>query len=726
MPRKDPELCSTIRDRVDKWEKYWTINRSLYYEWIDFVMGDQWRDDESKLFERYNKIPLVFNKLGVLMNHLLGDQMQNTPNLQVLPDEDVPVEAAEARAALVKHISLNSDAKSVYQQSFWQSIVGGYGGHHFATRYVDNKSFDQEIYLESRDDPNNYYWDISAKTKCKTDGMYAGFRTRISRRKFRDRWGKDIESQIGTSAITEDSTMAFADDDSITQVDDFMREPQSVTIYQLSDGTTVDNEGFKNLEKIKIDGKKMIMNNGMPVTVLQKRETVKYTIKHRQIAGDFVLEEEDFPSEQLPVIFVDQKSYFTKQGQQITRSFFKDVKDAQKYLNYLATQSAYLVKISRYDQFIAPRKCVSSPDVQQMWRDPSIVQGALVYDETPSGAVPQQIKPAELSASLVQQYERTMMDIQTGTGMYDTQMGDQGNENSGKAIDARTQTGSKNTYVPYNSLNIAIAVGGEIINEMIPSVYDTQRNLVLPMQDSEAKNVTINKRMDEYGLQIQNDMTKGRFKIRLKPGPSYEGQKQEALLSLQSVLQADRSGQVFPMIADLYAENLPLDNNMELKNRLRTLVPPEIIQAGKTGKPLPPKQPQPDPNMILAELKKQELQQKMQEAQMKHDRESKGLEIKQSELQRKAIETQQDMTMQFEKIEAEKQEKAAELQESILRYQAEMQRVSADMQMNHSQNIIKLLTHAGQVHHEKDMQALEHTHQKRIHSMTGANHAGST
>ncbi|PWU07228.1 MAG: hypothetical protein C5B43_00610, partial [Verrucomicrobia bacterium] len=85
--RHDPQLCSSIRDRIDKWDKYWAINRSLYYEWVDFVMGDQWREDESKLFERYNKIPLMFNKLGVLMNHLLGDQMANTPSLQVMPDE---------------------------------------------------------------------------------------------------------------------------------------------------------------------------------------------------------------------------------------------------------------------------------------------------------------------------------------------------------------------------------------------------------------------------------------------------------------------------------------------------------------------------------------------------------------------------------------------------------------------------------------------------------------
>ena len=384
MPKKDPQKCREIRDRVDKWEKYWTINRTDYYEWNDFVMGYQWLEDESKLFERYNKMPIQNNKLGVLYNHMLGDQIQNTPNLQIMPDEDVPVPTAEARSALIKNISLNSDAKTQYQNAYGQAVMGGYGALRVGTDYINDKSLDQEIKIYSFTDPNMCYFDLSAKHLCKIDGMYAGFKTRMSRKLVRDRWGKDIESQIGTEAISENSTMAFADDDSITIVDDYEREGKKVIIRKLSDGSIVDEEEFKALKKEKIEGKRILIKDGQMVTVLDQRELVKYKIKHRRIAGDFILEETDFPSESLPVVYVDQKSYYTKQGQQITRSFFKDVKDAQRYLNYLATQSCYIMKISRYDQFIAPRKCVASPDVQNMWRDPGVVQGALIYDETPS------------------------------------------------------------------------------------------------------------------------------------------------------------------------------------------------------------------------------------------------------------------------------------------------------------------------------------------------------
>lgn len=703
MPRKDPELCGRIRDRKDKWDKYWTINRSLYYDWIDFIMGDQWKEDESKLFERYNKIPMMVNKLGVLMNHLLSDQIQNTPNLQIVPDENVPVETADVRAALVKDISLNSDAKTIYQNAFWQAIVGGYGAYIVLTRYINKRSFKKEPYFIDIQDPNRCYWDMSAKTKCKTDGMYSGFATRLSRQAFRDKWGKDIESQIGASAITEDSSFAFADDDSITQIDDFEREGKKITLYELSDESVVDEDQFKKLEKVKVDGikGKAIYKDGNIVTITNKREEVQDRIVHRQIAGDFVLEEEDFPTEEnLPIVFVDQKSYYTKQGQQITRSFFKDVKDAQKYLNYLFTQSAYIMKISRYDQFIMPRKCAAAPDSQQQWRDPSVVNGALYYDETPSGEKPEQLRPPELSQSLTFQYERTLMDIQSGTGMYNAQMGDTGNEVSGDAIDGRKKAGSKNTRVPFNSIDIAIAVGGDIINEMIPKLYDTKRNLVLNMPHAENQSIAINQPSDEYGMQVENDMTSGIYKIRLKPGLSFEGQKSEALTSLQLVLNADRSGQVFPMIADLYAENLPLDNNIEIRNRLRTLVPADIIEAGKTGKPLPPKQPQPNPDMILVQLKQAEMQQKAQKTQQDYEMKQKDLALKQAELQRKALETHQDMTLAWEKLEAEKEEAAAELQESILRYQAEGNRISADLQMNHSQNLIKILTHHPKTEHK--------------------------
>jgi len=119
------------------------------------------------------------------------------------------------------------------------------------------------------------------------------------------------------------------------------------------------------------------------------------------------------------------------------------------------------------------------------------------------------------------------------------------------------------------------------------------------------------------------------------------------------------------------------------------------------------------PQPTQAECDNEMAQQAQQEAQQK----TKELELKQAEIQRKALETHQDMTMQWEKLEGEKQEAAAQLQESVLRYQAEMQRVGADLQINHSQNLIKMLTHHGQIFHETFDEIIVFESQRTYHPL---------
>lgn len=690
-PFKNLELTKRIRQRIKRWDDNWRFNKEQYHEFISFVMGSQWTEDESKLFIDYKKIPLTFNKLSPLINHLLGEQRQNTPSLQVVPDDGVPVETAATREALVKEISLNSSSKQVYQEAFQQAAVGGFGAYIVDTEYENEHSFLQKIVIRSVKDPTWCYWDISAKSPAKTDGMFSGTRTRMSRKMFASIYGDDIEKQIGSEANYDEGSATgwlFSTDDEITVIEDSERDYETSMIYQLSNGRTVSKEEYRSLERIEIDGKKYLIDENEIVTVEQTRETHKYSIKKRKIAGDFVLEETDFMSESLPVIFVDQNSYIDKSGKQLCRPFVKDARDAQRYLNYLGTQSAYLMRVSRYDQFLVSKANVRSPDTEIIWRDPSTAQGGLVFDESPSGFVPQQLTPPELSNSLISQYQRALSDIEQSTGMYGTQLGQQGNEMSGSAVDARTKQGNYNTYVPFDALNRAIAAGGQVINELIPHIYDSEREMMLNMPDTGITKIFLNKQLDMYGSQIQNDMRSGRYQIRLLPGASFEGQKQENLQSIQTVLQADP--QLFRLLADLYVDNLPMANNIEMRNRLRTIVPPEIIQAGKTGKPLPQKPQQPPPELMM---KMQELQMKNQQIMQDGQYKMKELQLKERELELEGIKTGQDMTVAMQNIEAQKIETAARLQEQELRYESEMQRSNSDLVMNHSDNLIKLLTH---------------------------------
>jgi len=733
MAKKAHKIAAAAREACESWGNYFKPNIDQYHEMHNFVLGDQWSQDESnEMIKTFKKVPLTSNKLGTMSNSLLGEQQQNTPQLQVVPLENCDEQTAQLREDIVKNIILSTDATTTYQVAAGQSFIGGFGAFAWVTEYSHDKSFDLDIIPQYFKDSSKCYWDVGAEKIDKTDGMVCGWVSRMTRTKFREVYGKELEEKITNSsgriaaskseiqAVTNsDGTGGFSwsDEDGITINDNFVRKQVKETLYKMSNGKTYNQEEIEELmekslqinreiqeqqfmmgevaeidevegdisaaneetEQAGFDESFMTLyDEGEEVTIEDKRETKRSVITHYKIAGDYILEDSEFPCDDLPLVFVDQNSYYDKNGKQMCRSFFGDAKDTQRYINYLRTQSAYILKVSRYDQYMGSKKNVASNDTAAKWRDPSAQQGMLTYDESPSGAKPEQLHPPELSASLQAQYQLAIEDLYTCTGLYPTRMGNQGSETSGAAIDARTRQGSYTTYVAFNSVNRAIAAGGNNVNSMIPRVYDAERVMSVTTSDEGTKTITVNQQKDEYGERIENDIRKGTYQVRLKPGPSFEGQKQQALESLQQVLQANP--QAFELVADLYADNLPLANTIELKNRLKTLVPPGVIEAGKTGKPPEqegPKQPSPEEQAMQADIEYKQAQ----------------IQIKQQELQVRQQDSQAKIEIEKMKLQIAEMELAAGIEEERMRYMAETQRTESDNAISHADNMVKILTH---------------------------------
>lgn len=771
MVKQNKKVAHQARIACEKFREYFKQNIDLYHMMFTFVLGAQWSDEEEDdMIKTYRKVPLTSNKLGTMSNSLLGEQQQNTPQVQVVPMTDCDQRTAAIREAITKDIMFSQNATIAVQTAAKQAAIGSYGAFLMDTEYTHSKSFDQDIVHRYFKDATRCYWDVGADTPSKTDGTHCGYVSRMTRQKFRDIYGKDIEQNIlkitGITQTQEEIALAvqpdeaddpftWSDDESITIIDHYVRKYEKDMLYRLSNGSILNQKEMDELieksreinqrnQQFEFEQQLMGIQTSMPeqetmaqstpsssdgfgitgehdilpqengmdvdkyrpeqmiqeadkeetidtmtlwqrgeiVRIEDKRPSKRHKIIHYKLAGNYELDKTEFPSEQLPLVFVDNNSYYDKNGKQVTRSFFGDCRDTQRYINYLRTQSAYILKCSRYDQWVGSKKNVASLDTQRNWRDPTAIQGMLTYDESPNGDKPWQIQPPELSQSLFQQYQLAIEDLYTSTGLYPARMGNNGDEASGKAIDSRTRQGSYTTYVFFNSINRARATGGEIINEMIPRVYDSERVLTLMMPDEGMKNITINRQLDEYGEQIEHDIRKGTYQVRLMPGPSYEGQKEQALESLRDILQADPTS--FNLIADLYAENLPLSNTIEIKNRLKTLVSPQIIEAGKSGEM--PKQQAPNPQEQAVQLQQAQLQ-------MEQQFKMQQIEIKKQELQLKAQQMQIDLEIEKQKLRAEEMDVMGGIEESKMRYLAETGRTEADTSIAHANNLVKILTH---------------------------------
>lgn len=782
MAKLNEKIAREARIAYEKFYESFKQNIDLYHLMHNFVLGSQWSDEEEDdMIKTYRKVPLTSNKLGTMANSLIGEQQQNTPQLQVVPMMGCDEKVASLREIITKDIMFSTPATLSYQVSGQQAAIGGYSAYCIGTDYNHSKSFNQDIEYFYFRDATRCYWDLGAETINKTDGTHCGYLSRMTRKKFRDVYGKDIEQDImKSSSITQteeeialavepgDSGNPFmwADEDSITIIDHYVRKYEKDTLYKLSNGNVLNQEEMDELiEKSKeinarnaeLEAQMQAMQmGGMPgqegqpdlaaqlaqmgqqgqpsamptrtnrtgqnynpqgygmegdhdilpqdtgvdvtpsdpsavapddderitlwdqgemVRIEEKRPSKKHKIIHYRIAGEYELDKTEFPAEQLPLVFVDNNSYYDKSGKQITRSFFGDCRDTQRYINYLRTQSAYILKVSRYDQWIGPKTVVQGLDTQRNWKDPTNTQGLLAYDKDPDGLKPEQVRPPELSQSLFQQYELAIQDLYTSTGLYPARMGQAGDEASGAAIDARTRQGSYATFVFFNSINRAIATGGEIVNEMIPRVYDTERVMTLMMPDKGMQNITVNRQMDDYGEQIENDIRKGTYQVRLKPGPSYEGQKEQALQSLREVLQVDPT--TFNLVADLYAENLPLSNTIEIKNRLKTRVSPQVIEAGKTGEM--PKQQGPTPEQEALMVQQQNAQAQIQ--------------LKQQELALKQKQMQADIEVEQMRLEIAQLELQSKMENERMKYLSEVHRTQSDKDIAHADNLVKILTH---------------------------------
>jgi hypothetical protein len=152
------------------------------------------------------------------------------------------------------------------------------------------------------------------------------------------------------------------------------------------------------------------------------------------------------------------------------------------------------------------------------------------------------------------------------------------------------------------------------------------------------------------------------------------------------VLKADPTA--FNLIADLYAENLPLMNTIEIKNRLKTRVSPSIIEAGKTGEMPKDQPPSPEEQMAQAQIQMQQQQMQM-EAQFKQQQ----LEVKKQELALKAQQMKIDLEIEHQKLQAEEMAVMGEIEEGKMRYMAETGRTESDAAIAHANNLVKILTH---------------------------------
>ncbi len=701
----EEKVLERARKNLNTWNSYFNENIVRGKDDMNFVLRDQWTAVERSEFTRLFKPAMTFNKLYDATKKIIGEQRKNKPDLLVRSlTGKATQEQINLREDLVRTISYQSQNNLVYQVAFKSALMLGFGAFQVCLDYKNSMSFEKIIRYDIITDPTMCSWDVTALKPHKGDGNSCSRRYVFTRDEFFATYPYVVNpvSYIDPYMLLD---FQWTTRDTIIVADEFVKEWFPLVIYNLAyaDGSrkSVTKDQWKVMEKEFENNKEYvkdaivgkIVEREIP-RIIAERQTQDYRIMHYRMIKDMIIDFSVWPSKQLPILFVDGDSYYIE-GRQYTKSFIHEARDAQKLHNYSKCETAAELKNRRREQWMG------TPDniigYEQDWRNPELQVAMLRARPDPkTGAMPTKMQPSEVPQGLFVTAQATDQDMREIMGFSENEQL-QGRDISGKARRERKLEGSMSAYVFLDNLNQAIEQSGRIVNDLLPYIIgDEERHMVINKKDGKSDNVIINKREGQGDNEvIKNKIDNGEFDVEIDTGPSFAVQKSVSLEFLNQILMANP--QIFPLVGDLYAQNLDVAFMPQLKDRLQTLVPPEII-AKEKGVPPPPPQPNPQMQMMQEEIKNKqaEVQIKMQQLQL----EQQELELKKAEMLLKAQDVENKNTTDIYKHQLDL--KKAEAVHGLDRHKTHT---------SFTTDIAKILSdihkQEQQHHHEKHLQRME-------------------
>lgn len=610
-PSNDEKLLKECVDGTDEWYTYSNEHIQRARNFLSFLYVDQWDMTIRQARESVSRPCMQFNKVTPIIRSILGEQRENSPALTVRGmGKDIKQEYVDLRDGLMRQIHYESDADIVYQIASKHALECGWGAVRVCTRYENEDSFNQCIYLEPIVDFQTAFWDPVAQLPDKSDGDYCGVYTTFSKKHF-ERIYPDVKNPQSVDPSGDSYYFRWSTVETITMCERYYKDYFTKNIVELSDGNVVDKKDAEEImqkqEKFLMDNPDAEMMGFQPLEIVNERETQDYKIKYVKFIKNKILEKKDWPCRILPIVYFEGDSVVID-GERIPIPYIQDAIDNQKMINYLGSELAYAVLRSRKETVIGTAK--NFEGYEHVWRNPDQVQGAMKYNFDKDAGKPEFIKPPVFSGELIELYQNSSMDLQQNLGWFEEAKGNETNAVSGKAINMRQIASKKPVNVYQDNITRGIKQCGKIILDLIPHIYDSNRTVMVRGQDNNMKSVEINKphgfKMGESGdiePHVMNDMSFGKYDIEVRVDGSYDAQMAGAMDMLIRLAQINPA--ISNLIPDLMAEVSGLENTQKLVNRLKTLLPPQIL-AEEEGKPRPPPQsPQPDPAIEVQHEKNQ-------------------------------------------------------------------------------------------------------------------------
>lgn len=554
MPDKtDDEIIEQAKKRFQESQDQWADCRNEAIADIRFAkLGEQWPEDVEKA--RQGKPCLTINQLPTFIRQVVNDARINEPSIKVHPvDDDTDPETAEVINGLIRNIEQSSDAEIAYDRALDDAVTCGWGFFRVDLEYAHDDMFDLDIQVNPITNPNQVYFDAMSEAADAKDWRYCLLINDVPTDDFKARYPNAETSDW--SGVDESG---WVTEDVVKVAEYWDREEIENDLYQLSDGTVIHQMEYeKNIDVFA------------GLEIIRQRPNKTHKVTQYIMTGMEILETNDWPGSLIPIcpvfgddIIVDNKRYF--------HSLVRQAKDAQRNYNYWRSAATEKVASTTKAPWIGPTGAFETD--ADKWNTANTENWTyLQYD----GQIPPQQNPGSFAdAGSMSEALSANDDMKNIIGLQNASLGLASNETSGRAIMARQREGDVSTFHFIDNLTRGIEYGGRVILELIPHTYNTQRVIRVLGIDGEADTVPINQEFPIQNTVKFHDLTKGKYDLVVKTGPSFTSQREEAATQMTEMIRSFPDAA--PIIGDLVAKNLDWPGADEIAKRLKMLLPTEI------------------------------------------------------------------------------------------------------------------------------------------------------
>lgn len=532
---------------------------------------DQWTKEALDM--RGDRPCLTINGLPQFIRQVTGDMRQMRPAIKVNPvDSRGDPKTAEVLAGLVRYVENRSFAKHIYTTAADSQVAAGIGHWQITSEYAGTSTFNQELRIVGIEDSVSVLWDPDAVLPTREDAMFCHVPFDISKRKFKKQW-PDAPME-GFAHEMGSATDGWYTGDSVRVTVYWLKKPIKRSLVLAPDGAIDDitdqTEGFKKEQLAEAAA--FYQSRGFR---FEQRDSFK-VCRYLLTAGTILEGPTDWPGMHIPIIPVLGEE--VRIGREVYRhGVVRYARDPQRMVNYYASADAEVVALQPKAPWLATKKQVQN-HMDQWETANSQNHSVLIYDVDPlQPGAPSRIAPPVASQAIQLGKQQALEDMKRVIGIYDSGLGQKSNETSGVAIAARDRQSDTGTFVYIDNFNMAIQRTGQILLDLIPHIYDTERRIRIIGADGSENLVDINKPQIEGGQEkVQNDVTVGAYDVTLDTGPTYATRRQEAQDGMKAFLQA--FPEAAPVIGDLYAKGQDWQYASEISERLQAVLPPQIKQ----------------------------------------------------------------------------------------------------------------------------------------------------